>query len=120
MARTDVPITTLVRGALNAVPGTTVLSQTNGHVIAAGGLTTRLCIEIINTSNAGVVATIAAGVNPPAVRAGIGAIAGTVGASGAGAWFIVESSQVAQADGSIWVDTASGATGTIRAWRLPE
>lgn len=119
MARTNVPITTLSQDTMNANPGTTAIDPTNGMVIAANSFTRRLLIEFTNTFAGSKSATIRAGVNPPAVRSGLGDLVQAIAQNGV---YIacIESARFAQADGSINLDFTASMTGTVRAIALPQ
>lgn len=119
MARTNVPITTLASNGAVAYPTPTTADPTNGHIVPAGGKMRDLFIRILNTAAATKLITIAAGVNPPSVRKGTGALTFTIAATTGDALLgPFEAARFAQADGSIWVDVAAGWTGSIIALRL--
>jgi hypothetical protein len=121
MARTAVPITALLANSEIANPAGTAVDPTNDHVIAAGGKTDRLWIRCTNTSAGAKTLTVVKGVNPPAVRGGIGdlvvSIPATTGDRLVGP---LESARFAQANGDIYVDLEAAITGIIAAFRLPK
>lgn len=119
MARTNVPVTAVVANAENENPATTSIDATNNHVIPAGSDTGRLLLRIINTFAGSKVVTVKAGVNPPAVRSGIGDLAITMAAQNDVAYVLLESGRFAQANGDIYIDVAAATTGSILALRLP-
>lgn len=119
MARTNVPVTAVTANAENENPATTAIDATNNHVIPAGSVTDRLLLRIVNTFAGSKVVTIKAGVNPPAVRSGLGDLAITMAAQNDVAYVVIESARFAQADGSINIDVAAATTGSILALRLP-
>lgn len=129
MARTNIPVTVLSRnGGINAPAGTAV-DPTNGHYVDVGGLTGRLILWVHNTFGGTKVVTIKAGVKPPAMRSGLGDLAYTAQASGDSYVGPFESGRFVQAPGGtdggtlggrVFVDLASGITGTIAALWLPD
>lgn len=101
--------------------------DTTGMVpIAAGGLTDRLILEVVNAAVAGLTVDVEAGDDPPAFRAGAGKLSVSLAASGsAGDKKIIgpfESARFAQDDGKVHVTftPASGSpNATVRVYRLP-
>lgn len=120
MPRDAVTVTQLVSGVAATTPAGTTINTTNGATIAAVGDTARLLLRITNTDVSARVATIKAGANPPALRAGLGDLAITVPASTGNVSVVVESARFMQADGSISVDFAASMAGIISAVRLPK
>lgn len=120
MARDAVTVTTLASGVASTTPAGTAINTTNGAIIAGAGDTSRLLIRITNTNGTNRVATIKAGVNPPAIRQGIGDLAITVPATTGDVSLVVESARFVQADGSLWADFAASMAGIISATRLPK
>src|SRR2546427_3537757 len=119
MARTNVPIPTLLANAENDNPPTTALDATNGHSIAAGSITDRLLLEVKNTFAGSKTWTVKAGINPPAIRAGLGDLAVVQAAQNDISMVVLDGDRFTQAGGLIYIDLAAGMTGTIRAIRLP-
>jgi hypothetical protein len=116
MARVNIPIATLaVNGGTISTGGT--LDPTNDAVIAAKGRTSKLLIHVNNTGAAGTV-SIAAGDNPPALRAGLGATTIAVGGT-AQVMILIESARHAQSDGTIELDITGSMTGSIMAYEFP-
>lgn len=120
MARDAVTVTTLASGVASTTPAGTAINTTNGAIIAAAGDTARLLIRITNTNGTNRVATVKAGVNPPAIRQGIGDLAITVPATTGDVSVVVESARFMQADGSLWIDFAASMAGICSAVRLPK
>lgn len=120
MARDAVTVTSLASGVAATTPAGTTINTTNGAVIAAVGDTGRLLIRITNTNGTNRVATIKAGDNPPALRAGLGDLAITVPATTGDLSLVVESARFMQDDGTILIDFAASMAGIISAVRLPK
>jgi hypothetical protein len=127
MARTNLPLSSLVANGSLADPAGTAIDVTNGMNVAipttaipSGPHLDKLVLRVANTAGADKVVTIKAGANPPAFRAGIGDLAVTVVAT-SGVRFIgpFDISRFAQADGSLNIDFGSGMTGTITAFMAP-
>lgn len=120
MARTNVPLSALVRNGSLTTPAGTTADQPNGHIIPAAGVTGRIFLRFTNTNGTARVATIKAGVNPPAFRKDEGDLAVSVPAT-TGDVIVgpLDSAQFVQADGSIWVDLAASFAGTVTAFKLP-
>jgi hypothetical protein len=120
MPRDAVAITDLPTGVGTATPAGTTVVQANGANIAAIKDAARLVVRLTQTSGAPVVATFKAGVNPPAVRKGIGDLAVSVPATTGDVMVTLESARFLQADGSINVDFAAGYVGKISVMRVPK
>lgn len=122
MPRTAVAYSAFTANASTADPaGTTVDSTlvTNG-VKVSNAVPEETLIRVTNSAGATKLITINAGDYPPALASGQGAITGTVGATTGVLWFgPFESGRVLQSDGTMEVDFASGATGTITVFRVP-
>lgn len=119
MARDAVAITAVAAETPVVLPSTTAITPANGQTIAAVKDTTRLMIVINNTTVTAKKVTIKAGVNPPALRQGLGDLVLTVEKSTTEVIF-VESARHMQADGSISIDNEAGMTGFISALRCPK
>lgn len=119
MARDAVTITALTTEAVNNTPAGTTITPANGANIAGVGNTNRLLVRVTNTDVAAHNVTFDAGVSPPALRQGIGALVVSVPASG-DILVTLESARHVQADGSINVDFATGLAGKISAIQLPK
>lgn len=127
MARTNLPLSTLVPNGVLPIPAGTVIDQTNGMNVqlpttaipAAPGMADLfLYVATTNAANDNVI--IRAGVNPPAFRSGMGdltVVAPT--ANGGGVVGPLESARFAQSDGSINIDFGAGTTGKITAFIRP-
>ncbi len=115
MARTNLPVTVLVRDADNANPGTTAIDATNGMNLVPSKLLTDILIEVTNTFAGAKNVIFRAGVNPPAQRSGLGDLTVSIAQNGVHL-FNLETARFAQADGSINIDFDSGTTGTMRAF----
>ena len=127
MARTNLPLSTLVPNGVIDIPAGTTIDQTNGMNVqlpatalpAAPGMD-NLFLYVATTNGADKTVTIRAGVNPPAFRSAMGDLVVTAhNASGGGVIGPLESARFAQADGSVNVDFASGITGKITAFIKP-
>jgi len=126
MARTAITLHTLAPNSSITAPSGDTADQTNGMNLAlpstalpASAGAQNLFFIVNNTAGTTKAVTIDAGVNPPALRSGEGALSVSI-ATTATAWIgPLESARFAQADGSINVDFASGFTGTIIAAVLP-
>lgn len=126
MARTAVTVTSLTAEAANAFVLSSVgvaIDATNSHVIDPGTADPReLLLLVVNTTNATKVATVKAGVNPPAVRKGAGDISVSLtdgSTTNTHALVPLTGSRLVQADGTINVDIAAGMTGRIACFRVP-
>lgn len=119
MARTNIPVTEMVLNGNIADPAGTNVDPTNGHIITpAIGSIEELYIEI-NSSFAGAKTfTFKAGANPPALAAGQGDLVVSLN-NAVGIVGPLSSSRFVQKDGSIWIDVAAAATGTIKAIHMP-
>lgn len=118
MARSNLPITTLVKDTNNANPATTAIDATNGNTIAAGD-TPLLLVEVTNTFAGSKSVIFRAGDNPPAQRAGLGDLTVAL-AQNAVNLFVLETARFIQDDGSISIDFTASMTGTLRAIALPK
>lgn len=118
MARDAVAITDLTLDTAENTPAGTVIAPANGATIPAGGKTDNLLIRVTNTNAAEKDATIKAGSNPPAMRAGLGDLVIPVPATSGDVVIVIEGARFVQADGSISVDFETGMTGKISAIRL--
>lgn len=116
MARTALPTTTLMPDGSVAQPAGNAVDPTNGHVIAANTLRrTELIIDIDSTFAGAKDFTIKKGNLP---GSGAGDLVVTINA----ARRIIgplNTARFIQDDGTILVDVAAAATGTIRAYRVP-
>ena len=118
MARTATTITELAANASTADPAGTNVDPTNGHIISPSFTLEELYIEINSTFSGAKVFTIKAGANPPALSAGQGDLAISLNAA-IGRVGPLSSARFAQKDGSVWIDVAASATGTIKAFHVP-
>lgn len=135
MARTNLPLTTLTPNSAVLNNAGTAIDQANGMniqlpttSIPAAPQSDTLVLYVKNATAATETVTVRAGTNTtgdpnsPAFRAGLGDLTtGNLTAS-TGTAFIgpFDPSRFQQSDGSINVDFASGATGTIWALVLPK
>jgi hypothetical protein len=132
MARTNIPVSTLVPNGNLAAPAGTNVDPTNGMNVAitttgipAAPDLNNLVLIVNNTAASSKVVTVRAGVGGgvtpgPAFRSGQGDLAVTVGASSTQYIGPLETARFCQLDGSLNVDMASGITGTITALIMPE
>ena len=120
MARDAVTITALGIDAGTARPAGTTVDPANDLVIAAGGNTGKLLVELTNTDATARVATIVAPTDSQqAVRSSLGSVAVTC-AQNVPQYVVIESARFAQSNGDIHIDLASSFAGTARAYRLPD
>lgn len=119
MARTAITVTTLGKNGNVNPPATTSVDTTNGHKVTPTGPVENLVLIIAATDTAARNYTIVAGDNPPAVAAGQGNL--VLSLNNTTHWVgPLESSRFLQSDGTISIDVATGATGTITAVQLPK
>lgn len=131
MARTNIPITVaLPGGAATVQPSPTAIDPANGMSLALDALPAagsfprpsaagRLLLIVNNTTVSSKVLTIRAGVNPPAMRAGLGDLNLTLNASTTYYIDAPDPARFKQNDGSYNLDFAAGMTGTISAVGMP-
>lgn len=132
MARTNLPLSTLVANNSIAAPAGTSVDVANGmnvviptSTIPATPDLNNLVLVVNNTFAGSKVVTIRAGVGGgvtpgPAFRSGMGDLAITVVASSTAYIGPLETARYAQLDGSLNIDFAAGTTGTITALIMPE
>ena len=119
MARTNLPVTALALDAGTAAPAATTIVQADGAVIAAGGDTGKLYIEVTQTDATARNLTVKAPTdNPHAPRAPRGDLVVSC-AQNVARVLVIESARFAQTDGSIHLDFAASFAGSMRAYRLP-
>jgi|SRR5574343_904606 len=122
MARTAMTLTTLSGNTWGAQPAGNDLDPTNGHVLTPTCPVHEIVIEVTHTTASSKNVTVLAGDNPPANASGQGNL---VEAFADGSTtpvvkrLVLDSSRFLQDDGTILIDVASGATGKIRAFRVP-
>lgn len=118
-ARTAVTVTTLTANATTADPAGTTADPTNGHSIDPGGPTEEVILRIKQTDASARVATIKAGVSPPALEAGQGDLTKSMAQNEV--WWVgpLTSGHYIQSDGKIYVDLAASFAGTVTAFRVP-
>lgn len=119
MARTAITVTELVAGQpTERVAGTTA-DPTNDHEIALDFPLEELLLIITQTDSTARVATIAAGVSPPALAAGQGDLDQSIDQDEE--WIVagLESARFMQSDGKLHIDLAASFAGTIEAYRVP-
>ena len=112
MARDALTITTCTKSAAVTKPAGLTINTTNGANVAGPLPTRKLCFEIQNTDTGAHNVTFKAGVNPPALHAGVGDLVVSAVAS-SNILVEIESSRFLQADGSINIDFATGLTGKV-------
>lgn len=124
---TAITVTDLTANAVTTRPtGDTLDTGTAAVTLAAaiGGVGSRVILEVTNTAAANLVASVAAGDDPPAQNAGIGALTSSNIAQNAVVYLgPFETGRFGQNDGSISATftPASGTIGaTIRCYRLPK
>ena len=129
MARTQIPLTNLLKDSgVNEGAGTTV-DPTNGHYIDVSALTGQLVVILNNTFAGTKVVTIKAGaLNPPAFRNSLGDATFTCQASGRATVGPFEAARFVQPPGGtdggtggrVFIDLAAAITGTIWAYYTPD
>lgn len=114
MARTSVPHAALVKDAKTLQVTGVAADPTNGHVLAAPPDSGHLVLDIDSTFAGAKTFTVKAGV---LAGGGLGDLVLSLNAQRA----LVPLSlyRFIQADGTILVDVQAGATGTVRAYRIP-
>jgi hypothetical protein len=120
MPRDAVAITPLSPDVAVAPPAGTTINVTNGAVINGAGDTKRILVRMTNTAGVPKNITFKAGVNPPAVRKGLGDLIVAVPATTGERLVVIESARFAQADGSINIDFEAATAGIVSAVRLPK
>lgn len=121
MARTQVPLTSLVGNAFTIRPTGTTADPTNDHYIDISGVPLEeIVVEFTQTDATGRAADIVAGDAPPALEAGQGNITQTM-AQNSVYYFAGNSGRFKQSDsgGQLHIDLAASFAGTIRAYRVP-
>jgi predicted RecA/RadA family phage recombinase len=129
MARDAVAYVSLVNDNVTDIPAGTAVNTTNGAIIAVPRVTTpgaadsidRMLLYVTNTAGSDKTVTVKAGVGTTAsARGGTGDLAVTCKTATGGCLIgPLDSNRFAQADGSVWVDYASGLTGALTAFMLP-
>lgn len=119
MPRDAVAITALASGAGTAQPAGTTINVGNGATIPAKS-SDRLVVRVTNTAGAEKEVTFKAGVNPPAIRKGIGDLVVKLPATTGDVLVVLETARHAQADGSILADFSAATAGIISAVRIPK
>jgi hypothetical protein len=120
MPRDAVAHTALASGAATATPAGVAINTANGANIASLKDGSRVAVRVTNTAAAAKKVIFRAGVNPPALRTGLGDLTIEVPLTTGDVLVVLESARFAQTDGSINVDYEAGHTGAISAVRLPK
>jgi hypothetical protein len=120
MPRDAVAHTVLASGAATTTPAGVAINPANNASITSLKDGSRIAVRVTNTSAAERPVIFRAGVNPPALRAGLGDLTVKVPLTTGDVLVVLESARFAQADGSINVDYETGHTGAISAVRLPK
>jgi hypothetical protein len=123
MADIAVAVTTLTANAVGAdiltnAEGATQIVAGNVAVIAAKGETRNLLITIYGSGGAAT-ATVAAGDNPPAQRAGLGATSALAIPASDALQMVVEGARFSQDDGTIRITIGTN-TCQVSAVRIPD
>jgi len=113
MARTDLTVAQLVPNGVLAKPAG-VVGTTDGHRVA-GIKPEQLLLQVV-VATAEIDLTIAAGVSPPALESQAQVHVLAIGTHYVGPF---TSAEVAQADGSVWINYETPANATIAALRVP-
>jgi hypothetical protein len=119
MPRDAVAVTALASGAATATPAGVAVNTTNGATIGAIGDGSRVVVRVTNTHTATHIVTFKAGVNPPALRAGLGDLEVSL-LKETDVLVVLETARFVQADGTINVDYATGLTGAISVLKIPK
>lgn len=122
MSDTAVTLTTLTAGTVSAdvitnSEGGTSVTAGNTAVIDCGGDARNVIVTLYASSAA--TATVQAGDNPPAMRAGLGAGSAQTLPAGDVVLLVVEGGRHMQDNGTIRIDIASNTT-VVGAYRLPD
>lgn len=130
--RTQIPLSTLTASSPVGVyvdlnDAGTAVDQSNGMYIQmptnipVTGEMDRIFIYFKNSYSGTVTITVRGGVNPPALRAGLGdyTTGNVTGSTGIAFLCAIESARFAQSDNTIWIDFSASATGTIWAVLVP-
>lgn len=128
MARTQIPLTNLVKDGGVQIPTATAVDPTNGHYVDVGGLTGQLIITVNNTFAGTKLLTVKAGANPPAFRKDLGDATYTLAASDRAVIGPLEAARFVQAPGGtdggtggrVFIDLAAAITGSIAALFIPD
>lgn len=118
MARTDVPLSELSVNSNLADPAGTSGDATNNHIIS-GAAPEEIVIRVVNGDTAAHTATVLAGASPPALSAGQGDLAQSVGASSTEWLGPFTSARFVQADGSLHLDLDADTSVTVTAFHMP-
>jgi hypothetical protein len=118
MARTALTVTEMTPNGQIADPAGTAVDPTNGHIVNAPVNLEELYFEINSTFAGAKTFTFKAGVYPPALASGQGDLVVTLNAA-VGIVGPLTSARFMQADGSVWIDVAAAATGTIKVIHMP-
>lgn len=118
MARTALTLTELTPNGQIADPAGNAVDPANGHILNNPFNFEELYLEINSTFAGAKTFTLKAGVSPPALSAGQGDLIITLNAA-IGRCGPFTSARFVQADGSLWIDVAAVATGTIKAFHVP-
>src|SRR5947209_7654243 len=103
MPRDVVAVTNLTVNTVSNTPAGTTINTTNGASLAQYDAS-RSVVRITNTAGAEKTVTIKGGVNPPAMRAGLGNLLVKVPATTGDILIPIEPSRFEQTDGTILVD----------------
>lgn len=118
MARTAITPSALVGNGNLTDPAGTAGDATNHHSVS-GVESELLVIRVDNGDASGITATVKAGANPPALAAGQGDLAVSVGATSVEFIGPLESARFAQANGDIWLDLSADTSVTVTAFEVP-
>lgn len=120
MARAAITKNLLLANSVLALPTPDNIDATNGMVLAAGHEADKIIFLVKNTTASAKAATVAAGDNPPAVRAGLGNLTGSSLAQDASEFIgPFEAARFLQNDGTIEVNFGSSMTGEITCLVIP-
>ncbi len=120
MARTAITANLLVANSKLTLPTPDSIDAANGMYLAAGYEADKVIFLVKNTTASAKAATVVAGDNPPALRAGLGNLTGSSLAQNASEFLgPFDASRFLQNDGTIQVDFGSSMTGEITALIIP-
>jgi hypothetical protein len=129
MTRDAVAYVSLANNNVTDIPTGTTINTTNGAIIAvprastpgASDLIDHMFLYVTNTAGSDKTVTVKAGTGTaPSTRGGTGDLAVTCKTATGGCLIgPLDADRFAQADGSVWVDYASGLTGALTAFMWP-
>lgn len=123
MARTKITINDLPKaGGAPSTNTLTTIDQSNGMYLDVGGTNSLMLVVQNSSTTTAYDLYVLPGVNPPAVRAGLGTLTEEVaaGASNTFETIYIESARHMQVSGQIYINFEASFAGKIAAYRLPK